>query len=80
MSRRNVIRNGQRGLPGQVQAPWMWKQGMHWKLEGRRKCTQQTHFSQGILMSFNLINAFRKLGQEECDYLIVLFKEYEAGY
>lgn len=31
-------------------------------------------------LNFNLINAFRKLDHEECDYLIVLFKEYEAGY
>lgn len=31
-------------------------------------------------LGFNLINIFRKLDREECDYLIVLFKEYEAGY
>lgn len=31
-------------------------------------------------LHFNLINIFRKLDHEECDYLIVLFKEYEAGY
>lgn len=31
-------------------------------------------------LCFNLINTFRKLSHEECDYLIVLFKEYEAGY
>lgn len=31
-------------------------------------------------LCFDLINTFRKLGHEKCDYLIVLFKEYEAGY
>lgn len=31
-------------------------------------------------LCFNLINTFRKLGHEKCDYLIVLFKEYETGY
>lgn len=47
---------------------------------------EETHSANPFLsrdpdkLRFNLINIFRKLDHEECDYLIVLFKEYEAGY